>query len=97
MTILNRAIAVALLASSVALPTLALAESHAADPMKMTCAEFSAMDAEGMMAAVDAMHMAGPDAATEMDEEAMKMANENTMKGCEGKPEMMAMEAMMME
>ena len=67
------------------------------DPAKMTCAEFSAMDMAGMMKAVDAMHKASPDAAMAMDEEAMKMANDATMKGCEGKPEMMAMEAMMMK
>ncbi len=67
------------------------------DPAKMTCAEFSAMDMEGMIKAVDAMHKASPDAAMAMDEEAMKMANDATMKGCEGKPEMMAMEAMMMK
>lgn len=97
MNMLNRTIALTLLASSFALPTLAFAESHAPDPMKMTCAEFGAMDMEGMMAAVDAMHKAGPDAAMAMDEEAMKMANDATMKGCEGKPEMMAMEAMMMK
>lgn len=97
MNILNRTIALTLLAGSFALPTLALAESHAADPMKLTCAEFGAMDMEGMMAAVDAMHKAGPDAAMAMDEEAMKMANDATMKGCDGKPEMMAMEAMMMK
>jgi hypothetical protein len=97
MNILNRSIALTLLASAFALPTLAVAESHAADPMKLTCAEFGAMDMEGMMAAVDAMHKASPDAAMAMDEDAMKMANEMTMKGCEGKPEMMAMEAMMMK
>jgi hypothetical protein len=97
MMTLNRTIAMTLLATSFALPTVALAESHAADPMKLTCAEFSAMDMEGMMAAVDAMHKASPDAAMAMDEEAMKMANEMTMKGCDGKPDMMAMEAMMMK
>ena len=78
-----------------AVPSLAFAEEM--DPAKMTCAEFSAMDAEGMMKATEAMHMAGPDAAMAMDsamsEEAMKM----TMTHCEGKPDMMAMDAMMMK
>lgn len=67
------------------------------DPAKMTCAEFSAMDMDGMMKAVDAMHKASPDAAMAMDEDMMKMANEHTMKACEGKPDMMAMDAMMMK
>jgi len=97
MKTLNHTIALTLIAGSFALPTLTLAESHAADPMKLTCAEFSAMDAEGMMAAVDAMHKASPDAAMAMDDAAMKMANEMTMKGCDGKPDMMAMDAMMMK
>ena len=96
MNILNRTVALTLLASAFALPTLALADDMM-DPAKMTCAEFSAMDATGMMAAVDAMHMAGPDAAMAMDDEAMKMANEHTMAACEGKPDMMAMDAMMMK
>ncbi len=97
MKTLNRSIALTLLAASFAMPTLSFAESHAPDPMKMTCAEFSAMDMEGMMGAVDAMHKASPDAAMAMDDAAMKMANEHTMKACEGKPDMMAMDAMMMK
>jgi hypothetical protein len=67
------------------------------DPAKMTCAEFAAMDKDGMMKAVEEMHMAGPDAAMAMDaaktEEAMTM----TMTQCDGKPDMMAMDAMMMK
>ncbi|WP_309663917.1 hypothetical protein [Tabrizicola sp.] len=81
--------------AAIALPSLSFADEM--DPAKMTCAEFTAMDAEGMMKATDAMHMAGPDAAMKMDdmmaEEAMKM----TMTHCEGKPDMMAMDAMMMK
>ncbi len=92
---LLRVIAITAVAGAFVAPSLALAEEM--DPMKMTCAEFSAMDMDGMMAAVDAMHKASPDAAMAMDDEAMKMANENTMKACEGKPDMMAMEAMMMK
>ncbi len=64
------------------------------DVSKMTCAEFEAMDSEGMMKTVDMMHKAGPDAAMAMDEAAMKMAGEHVMMGCKGKPDMMAMDAM---
>ena len=81
------------LAAAAALPTLALADD--VDPAKMTCAEFSGMDKDGMMKAIDAMHMAGPDASMKMDaaatEEAMKMTTEH----CKDKPDMMAMDAMM--
>lgn len=73
----------------------ALAEDM--DPAKLTCAEFMAMDTDGMMKAVDAMHMASPDAEMKMDDDQMKMANEHTLKACEGHGEMMAMEAMMMK
>lgn len=86
--------AVAILAAF-SIPSLVSADEM--DPAKMTCAEFSAMDMDGMMKAVDAMHMASPDAAMAMDEDAMKMANEHTMKACEGHPDMMAMDAMMMK
>lgn len=83
------------LVSAFALPTLSFAQEM--DPAKMTCAEFAAMDKDGMMKATEAMHMAGPDASMAMDaamaEEAMKM----TMAQCEGKPDMMAMDAMMMK
>ena len=83
------------LAAACAFPALAFADDM--DPAKMTCAEYQAMDKEGMMKATEAMHMAGPDAAMKMDdamaEEAMKM----TMEHCDGKPDMMAMDAMMMK
>ncbi len=86
--------AVALLGAFV-LPSLTLADEM--DPAKMSCKDFAAMDMAGMMKATEAMHMAGPDAAMKMDdaktEEAMKM----TMTHCEGKPDMMAMDAMMMK
>ena len=78
-----------------AVPTLVAAADL--DPKTMTCADFSAMDMAGMMASTDAMHKASPDAAMAMDEAAMKTAMETTMKGCEGKPDMMAMDAMMMK
>ncbi len=65
------------------------------DPAKMTCAEFGKLDSEGMMKAVDMMHKAGPDAAMAMDDDAMKMAGETVMKGCDGHDDMMAMDALM--
>lgn len=86
--------ALSLVAAS-ALPTLTFAEDM--DPAKMTCAEFEAMDSAGMMHAVEAIHKAGPDGTMAMDatktEEAVKM----TTTHCAGKPDMMAMEAMMMK
>ena len=47
-------------ASGVAVTSAApvFAESHAMDPATMTCAEFSAMDSDGMMAATHTMDMA---------------------------------------
>ena len=65
------------------------------DPAKMTCADFEKMDQDGMMKAIDMMHKAGPDMDKAMDDAAMKMAGEHTMKACMGKPDMMAMDAMM--
>ncbi len=83
------------LVAAAALPSLAFAQET--DPAKMTCAEYSAMDKDGMMKATETMHMAGPDASMKMDaamaEEAMKMTVEN----CKDKPDMMAMDAMMMK
>ena len=95
MTNLIRTTAALALFAAFAAPSLGVAETM--DPAKMTCAEFSAMDMDGMMKAVDAMHKASPDAAMAMDEDMMKMANDHTMKACEGKPDMMAMDAMMMK
>jgi hypothetical protein len=53
------------------------------------------MDHDGMMKALDMMHKAGPDKDMAMDDAAMKMAGEHTMTACKGKPDMMAMDAMM--
>ncbi|MCC6520049.1 MAG: hypothetical protein IT543_14490 [Tabrizicola sp.] len=83
------------LVAAAAVPSLALADEM--DPAKMTCAEYSALDKDGMMKATEAMHMAGPDASMKMDEamaeETMKMTTEH----CKDKPDMMAMEAMTMK
>jgi hypothetical protein len=85
----------AIILATIALPNLALAQDM--DPMKMTCAEFGAMDKEGMMHSVEAMHMAGPDAAMAMDMAATETAMMATMEHCAGQDEMMAMDAMMMQ
>jgi hypothetical protein len=82
--------------AAAALPSLSFADDMM-DPAKMTCAEFGAMDAEGMMKATEAMHMAGPDAAMAMDDKMSEEAMKMTMTHCEGKPDMMAMDAMMMK
>lgn len=81
-----------ILASGLALPVFA---ADAMDPAKMTCAEFEKMDAKGMAAAIDALHMAGPDAKMMMDDAAKKAAKDHIMGACKGKPDMMAMDAMM--
>lgn len=86
--------ALALLATA-ALPSLALADGM--DAAKMTCAEFSAMDKDGMMKAVEAMHMAGPDASMKMDAAKTEEAMMKTTETCKDKPDMMAMEAMTMK
>jgi zinc transporter ZupT len=88
-------LALGAIAGLTALPTLVAAEGM--DPAKMTCAEFSAMDSAGMMTAVGEMHKASPDSAMAMDDAAMTTAMDNTVKACEGKPDMMAMDAMMMK
>lgn len=95
MKYLLSAMALAVFAGSFAIPTLALAADM--DPKTLTCKDFAAMDSTGMMSAMEAMHKASPDAATEMDEAAEAAATAATMKACDGHPDMMAMEAMMMK
>ena len=56
MNALLQLIAASGIAASSAAP--AFAEAHIMDPMTMTCAEFSAMDETGMMAATHTMDMA---------------------------------------
>jgi len=91
---MNKFLAVVVL-SALSVPALALAEEM--DPLKLTCGEFAAMDKEGMMHSVEAMHMAGPDAAMAMDLAATETAMMTTMEHCDGKAEMMAADAMMMQ
>lgn len=83
------------LVAAAAVPSLALADEM--DPAKMTCAEYSALDKDGMMKATEAMHMAGPDASMKMDEAMAEAAMEMTTEQCKDKPDMMAMEAMTMK
>ena len=83
------------LVSVIALPSLSSADEM--DPAKMTCAEFSKMDKDGMMKAIDAMHMAGPDASMAMDDAAKEEAVKMTTDHCKDKPDMMAMDAMTMK
>ena len=91
-TILRITVAVAGLAT-LAAPAVA----DGMDPAKMTCADYLAMDHDGMMKAVEAMHMASPDAAMMMDDSQKMMAGDATAKACEGHPDMRAMDAMMMK
>ena len=79
--------------AALAAPSLVLADEM--DPAKMSCKDFAAMDMAGMMKATEAMHMAGPDSAMKMDEAKTEEAMKMTMTHCEGKPDMMAMDAMM--
>ena len=67
------------------------------DPAKLSCKDFAAMDAAGMMKTTTAMKtaamedkMADPAKLKMSDEEVTKMV----MKSCDGKPDMMAMEAL---
>lgn len=83
------------LVSAFALPTLSFAQQT--DPAKMTCAEYSAMDKDGMMKATEAMRMAGPDAGKMMDTAMAEESVKKTMANCAAKPDMKAMDAMMMK
>lgn len=83
------------LVAAAAFPALALADDM--DPAKMTCAEYSALDKDGMMKATEAMHMAGPDASMKMNEAMAEEAMKITTEHCKDKPDMMAMEAMTMK
>lgn len=68
-----------------------------ADASKMTCKDFAAMDSAGMMDATGAI-MKGAMEDEMADPMKMKMSEEDTMKmvmkSCEGKPDMMVMDAM---
>ncbi len=120
MRIFYHAIMATGLAAATAIP--AFAASHDTDMAKATCGEFAAMDTEGQMAAMDAMHMAADEMASdEMSSDAMAsddssteemasddaatddMASDDMMAEemteiaavCDGKPDVMVMDAMM--
>jgi hypothetical protein len=82
------------LVASLAGPALA---ADMADVSKMTCGEFAAMDSEGMMKATTAIKEAAM-ADTMADKAKTEMGEEDLMKAitasCDGKPDMMAMDAM---
>lgn len=78
---------------SAALPSFA----QAMDPAKMTCKDYTAMDAEGMKKAMTDLKAAAM-ADTMADPAKMKMSDEDMMKmmsaACDGKPDMMMMDTM---
>ncbi len=57
----------------------AFAAAHEMDPMSMTCADFSAMDSEGMMAATDSVDMAMMTADMTEDEKMAAMEEHDAM------------------
>ncbi|MGB8622225.1 MAG: HdeA/HdeB family chaperone [Paracoccaceae bacterium] len=86
----------------------AQAASHGMDYSQMTCAEFTAMDAEAQMNAVKGMQMASDDMSSDnmasdnmesdsmaSDDMAMQDSAAAIVAACEGNPDMMAMDAMM--
>ena len=68
-----------------------------ADASKMTCGDFAAMDKDGMMKATMAIKE-GAMKDEMADQMKLKMSDEEVMgsimKSCDGKPDMMAMDAM---
>lgn len=68
-----------------------------ADASKMTCKDMGAMDAKGMMDATMAVKKAAMEDKM-ADKTKMEMSDEDTMKmiekSCDGKPDMMVMDAM---
>ena len=93
-----KALAIAGLAGTLALPAVAQDATMAED---MTCADLMAMDEAGQMEAMTQLEMAmATSEGTEMTEEDAMAAGEEMMPGtmaaCEGNDDMMAMEAMKM-
>jgi hypothetical protein len=84
--------ALALLAAA---PVLA---DEMADASKMSCGDFAKMDKEGMMKATTEMSAMAMEEAKKAGKEMAAMSDEDSMamimKGCDGKPDMMAMDAM---
>jgi hypothetical protein len=84
-------IAVTGLVSGIALS--ASAESHGGNLAKITCAEFTAMDADGQMEAMDAMHTMVDEMAT--DEMASDDATDDAMASDDATDDAMASDQMM--
>lgn len=74
---LTLSLTAAALATAFAAPVFA--ESHTMDASTMTCAEFSAMDSDGMMAATDAVDMAMMTADMSDDEKMAAMEEHDAM------------------
>ncbi len=87
-------LAIVAFGSAMAVPALA---QDAMDASKMSCKDYSAMDADGMMKATTDLKTAAKDNSM-ADPKKMEMSDEDVMKmiqsSCEGKPDMMAMDAM---
>lgn len=92
MTTTVKTLALALATGFAAMPLVAAAQTT--DPTTMTCAEFTALDDAGKTAAVMALHAAGPNAATPMDEAGTTAASTALTSACEATPEATAMEVM---
>jgi len=90
MTSVYSTFAAGLLAVALATPSLA---QQAADPAKMTCKEFMALDATGMMTATTAIK-ANPMAMAEMKALSDNDAMAKLKKDCEAKPDASLMDAM---
>jgi HdeA/HdeB family len=89
-------LAFAALVAIAALGVPAMAETMA-DASKMTCGDFAAMDKDGMMKATMAIKEGAMKDAM-ADKMKLEMSDEEVMgsimKSCDGKPDMMAMDAM---
>ncbi len=106
MKLFYHAIVVTGLVTAFAVP--AYAANHSMDATMMTCAAFTAMDAEGQVKSMQAMRKAldemaldkmmpdemAPDAAASDEMTSDKMTA--IASACEGNPDMMALDAMMM-
>lgn len=93
MTSVYTAFAAGLLAVALATPSLA---QEAVDPAKMTCKEYTSLDATAMMAATTAIK-SDPMAMEEMRALSDTDAMAKMMKDCEGMPDMTLMDAMHMK
>lgn len=87
-----KAITVAACVGAFTVPTLVLAQET--DAKTMTCAQFTALDPAGMLAVIEALHLASAEAAPPLDDAARQAAAITTVSACDGNPDMLAMDAM---